>query len=65
MVVKSFAAVHMLSLVPTPSAPETKIGSSYPEGILIIPPKPPIPGAFSLSFSTKALPASISTPAVL
>ena len=54
--------LHILILVPTPSAPETNIGFSYPVGTLNIPPKPPIPGAFSLSLSTKAFPASISTP---
>ena len=61
-------------LVPTPSAPETNTGFSYPTGILVIPLKPPNPPKTSglwvdLTLSdilpTKASPASISTPAVL
>ena len=55
----------MQIFVPTPSDPETKIGSSYPRGTLYIPPNPPMVGTFSFSLSTKALPASMSTPDVL
>jgi hypothetical protein len=55
----------MLILVPTPSAPDTNTGFSYPDGISIIPLNPPILGANALIYSTKDLPLIMSTPEVL
>src|SRR5690606_7868112 len=63
------------SLVPTPSVPDTRTGSSYlPVGNANNPPKPPSPVSTSgravratsgFIRSTNALPASMSTPASL
>ena len=69
-----FKSMAKRNFVPTPSVPDTKIGSLYLLGIAHKapnPPSPPITSARVVRFtsglirSTKALPALMSTPASL